>query len=88
MIESCCFINSNDPPLKENVICHYTSMDVYSVHLFEVVAQVYPHPDCADMTVPIIITRLVRSSKKTELEAAPLILLDAAQKNITLALEK
>jgi hypothetical protein len=78
------FVNSNQPPIRTKHICYFTAdRGEEGIALCEVIENTYPHPEAPeDAVIPVIDTRVVKIVKRTNYQAAPLILLEANQQTV------
>ena len=79
----CCFINTEQTPIKEEHICYYTKSSKDEISLFEVKKVYYLHPDTDEAMVFIMVDDKIKTVKKSMLfDASPMILLESAQMNM------
>jgi len=78
-----CFVNTNQEPEKRRHICYYTKDEGNNeISLYGVEELTFKHPQAEDYAfITVIVTNKKWTRKRHEFEAAPLILLEAAQKN-------
>jgi len=75
------FVNAEQPPVKTKHICYYTDHKGDEISLCEVYEATYPHPEAPqDAIIPVTRTRLIRTLKRLDYDAASLILMEAQQK--------
>lgn len=89
---TCAFVNTDQYPLSVKHICYYATSSYKDgekkIHLWEVVDETYPHPDVPENSViNVIKTHLIRTMKADNLNAAPIIILEAAEETVKI-LEK
>ena len=79
----CCFINTEDTPIRAEHICYFTRKESNDqIVLCEVYKEYYDHPDApGEALVSVVLTRSIRSYSRHEQRAAPVIIMEAAQNN-------
>jgi len=72
-----------DDIVEEKHICFYTRIDGEKIFLMEVYEKILKHPQAKDVAiVSKIDTRTIKDFYRTQLAAAPIVLLEAAQNNM------
>lgn len=85
MSMQCCFINTENIPLKTKVLGYTTNIVNGEICLVEFVEETYPHPDAPDSsTVSIIRMRPSTVAKVDSQRGAALYLLNRAEENVRL----
>jgi hypothetical protein len=92
MTMQCVFVNTEQKPIKEEVVGYFTTATYQGrkecIRLNVMKKVFYPHPDGPELMVFVYRDDIIGEFARSELEAAPLILLEAAQKNIEVNIEK
>lgn len=72
-------------PIKQRHLCWRTTRNAEKISLIEVVESHYRHPDAPEHAIVPVVEELFRYSLPvTDHRAAPLLLLEASHKNISL----
>ena len=84
-----CFVNTDQLPKSVRHLSYFTSREGEYIILSEVIESTYPHPDAPDMANVVCISyRAVEKVRVGADRAAPILLLEAAEKNAKLMIQK
>lgn len=88
-----CFVNTDQLPKSVRHLSYFTSREGVGaaeyIVLSEVIECTYPHPDAPDMANVVCISyRAVEKVRVGDNRAAPILLLEAAEKNAKLMIQK
>lgn len=77
------FVNTEQKPIYTRHLCFKVTAIEEAVALVEVYREYFPHPDAPnESTVSVVTTRMIHSYKRTDPQAAAVLMLELALNNV------